>query len=415
MPNQSLQNDSGKLNVTVRDNGTANIYSNVSTIRFKPEGCLTFGPSGREVTVNTASTGGGGGGVSPGDVLWEVGTGTNSIKAKNAGTNTTAGNRAVSHGNNNKADADDSYTGGGQSNSVNAGATNAAVIGGSGNTVDANSTGAAVIGGATNTVSSNADDSVIVGGNGNTVNSDKNAVIAGTTNNVGGGSPENTVIIGGSGNITSGTNNTVLAGMTGLTTTQASTVHVQNLEVGNRTTVAIGGIKRISTVVAESWEDGNSGNSTELWFTPSELTGVDASGIASATGLTDTTAAGYIPFAPPGPGPGAWTQLANGFLSSTKLLPKGFHATDQATFYFAGIPAWCGDVAVYQCDISTNSYRLLGQLGGPPVAAVQVVPFSTSPSATGTGSRMIMIHITIVAGVRANQSFLGSSISMSRI
>ena len=127
---QSLQNDSGKLNLVVRDEGTANIYSNTKTLRFEPVGCIEYGPGSREITINTASTGGGGG-VLPGDVVWEAGTaGTASIRAKNAGTIDAIGNNAVAHGTDNEANANDSYAGGGSGNTVNTTATNSVVLGG---------------------------------------------------------------------------------------------------------------------------------------------------------------------------------------------------------------------------------------------------------------------------------------------
>ena len=76
----------------------------------------------------------GGGGVLPADVLWEVGTGTNSIKAKNSGGSTATGTQSVAHGNNNDAKGTYSYTGvgGGDGNVVNnTGATDSVILGGS--------------------------------------------------------------------------------------------------------------------------------------------------------------------------------------------------------------------------------------------------------------------------------------------
>ena len=110
---QSLQNDSGKLNLVVRDEGTANIYSNTKTLRFEPVGCIEYGPGSREVTINTASVSGGGGGVPAADVVWEAGGVASSIIPKFATVaNVAGGVNAVAHGSGNNAGGQNSYTGG---------------------------------------------------------------------------------------------------------------------------------------------------------------------------------------------------------------------------------------------------------------------------------------------------------------
>ena len=108
--NQSLQNDSGQLNLVVRDEGTSNIHAHTRTLRFEPEGCLTFGPSGREVTINTEST--------VVTTVWEAGpSGTSSIQAKNSGTTEATGDYSVAHGENNTVSGDKGYVAGGSGNS----------------------------------------------------------------------------------------------------------------------------------------------------------------------------------------------------------------------------------------------------------------------------------------------------------
>ena len=113
--NQSLQNDSGQLNLVIRDEGTSNIYAHAKTLRFEPEGCLTFGPSAREITINTASTSSGGGG---GTTVWEAGSaGTSSIRAKSSGTTDATGDYSVAHGENNTVSGNKGYVAGGSGNS----------------------------------------------------------------------------------------------------------------------------------------------------------------------------------------------------------------------------------------------------------------------------------------------------------
>ena len=112
---QSVQNESGQLNLFTRDEGTSNIYAHTRTLRFEPEGCLVYGPGSREVTINTSF--GTGSSVVPGDLLWEPGTGGDSIKAKNAST-LAAGDRAVAHGFSSNAYDSDCYAGGNRTTAV---------------------------------------------------------------------------------------------------------------------------------------------------------------------------------------------------------------------------------------------------------------------------------------------------------
>ena len=228
---QTLQNESGQLDLVARDEGTSNIFYRTRTLRFEPQGCIEYGPGSREVTINTAFNTGGSI-IVPGDILWEPGTGTASIRAKNAGAHITAGGtNAVSHGLNNKADGEQSYTGGGFSNNV----------------------------------FSTSDNSVILGGSGNTI-----------------GLP------------LAGHDNSVVLGGTNLITAASDTVYAcNNLEVGNRSTPTTGSIVRISQTLTNSWEDGNCGNSQYIYFTPNDFYGDNSTRFAITSNSTNGPSGWY--------------------------------------------------------------------------------------------------------------------------
>ena len=142
----SLQNTSGRLNLYVKDEGTSNVYPHIRTLRFEPEGCLNYGPSALEVTANTAFNTGGAI-IVPGDILWELGPGTDSIEAKNAGGIDAGGLNSVAHGLNNRASGPHTYTAGGHDNRINTTANRSICIGGSANRVNPGHTDTVVVGG----------------------------------------------------------------------------------------------------------------------------------------------------------------------------------------------------------------------------------------------------------------------------
>ena len=327
--NQSLQNDSGQLNLVVRDEGTSNIYAHTKTLRFEPEGCLTFGPSGREVTINTASTGGTGGGVVPADVLWEVGTsGTSSIRAKNSGTIDATGDYSVAHGFNNTVSGNKGYVAGGSGNSS---------------------------------------------------------------------THENSVILGGTSLSSAATNTTYIG---------------KELEVGQAS--AIGSIKRVSATALNSWEDGNCGNSKQLWFTPTEFVGYDIAGaVPAALAISDARLTAWSAINSGAPfGAVLYDAFEEGQLVAMKLLPKGFTTGESgATFYFAGVPSWVSTLDVYGNDLTTNTYSLLGSIA--PTLATQTVPFGGA--VTGTGPMTIMVVINQGGAIRPNQSLMGVSVDLFRV
>ena len=420
---------------------------------MNPEGCLSFGPSGREVTINTASSGGGGGGgVVPADVLWEVGAGTNSIKAKNSGSSTATGTQAVAHGNSNDAGGDYSYTGGGNGNEVVAGATNSVVIGGQSGTITT-STDAGILGGNTGTITgsfragilggnvnkilSNAVNGAIVGGTTGTITASNSAAIVGGNTNkiqttsinsaiVGGSTgtittATNAAIIGGSGNsLTSGDNNSVIIGGTNLTATAPNTTYIgKELEVGQAS--AIGSIKRVSATAINSWEDGNCGNSSVLWFTPADFQGYDINGGRPiATALTDTAGPAWGPVTRTGTrGPGLYNSLiSDGELTAMKLLPKGFQTSDQAIFYFAGAPTWISPtptvgLAVYQTELGTNIFTACGDLSALSYSSPQ--PVALTAPATGLGTTSIIITLNQAIAIPANEALIGVQVDIIRV
>ena len=394
---QSLQNDSGKLNLVVRDEGTANIYSNTKTLRFEPEGCIVYGPGSREITINTASTGGGG--VPAGDIVWEKGGVPSSIipKFSTGVANTAGGINAVAHGSGNSAASLNSYTGGGNTNSVGSGADNGAIIGGNNNTLAITAGNSVILGGATNTVNN------------------LGAIITGTDNFV-----------------TGGTTNNVILGGTGLHTATNDTVYAcNNLEVGNignasGTPVAptTGKILRISATLTPNggpgvgWEDGNCGNSTELWFTAADFQMSFSTGATSADpviappqpflylGNSDSDPV-YIFGVPRSPYSsvvhGVQPQPQGQWLVGQKLLPKGFKVEGEITWYFTpsttGNIQWVDDLSASINTLTSGSVvESLLATGGPgvnltPNTASMSVNFPGSGPVAGLGNQSVIIGL----------------------
>ena len=340
---QSLQNDSGKLNLVVHDEGTSNIYANTKTLRIEPQGSLRFGPAAREVTINTAFNTGGSI-IVPGDILWEVGSapGTNNIQAKNSGGSTATGTQAVSHGDNNDADGDYSYTGGGSGNTVEAGATGSVILGGSSNSVATGITRTAVIGGA------------------------------------------------------------------GITGDRASSLFI-----------GTGGITRASTGAV--WEDGNCGNSEQLWFTPTEFMALGDLGrglVGIPMGITDTSGISPATLSGAGSGPGAYHQGGEeSQMVAMKLLPKGFQTVEEepiAYFYFAsvGAPAWVSRLQVLTTDLNTNTYTAISLSTAPSGSPSEVL--LTSP-VIGMGRTTIVVIIDQSEVISAREALLGVSVPIMRV
>ena len=213
----------------------------------------------------------------------------------------------------------------------------------------------------------------------------------------------NTAVIGGTGGITGNRANSLFIGTGGITRASGSAV----------------------------WEDGNCGNSSQLWFTPADflcyglqdvLGGLVA---ASAAGITDTGAPGYSKVGVSGGGgrslngPGLVNNVTgDGQCVAMKLLPKGFQTLESSTFYFAtgyAAPSWATSLEVYSTELSADTYIKLGPSGAVSGAAGGVPVILDMASAIGIGSTAIVVVVNQNAGIRANEALIGVSVDIARV
>ena len=371
---QSVQNESGQLNLFTRDDGTSNIYAHTRTLRFEPEGCLIYGPGSREVTINTAfAGGGGGGGVPAGDVVWEANPGeASSIQPKFAAPASTAtGLNAVSHGGGNQALSSNSYTGGGNTHIITGTSESSAIIGGVvGNIED--SAKSAIIGGEANRI----------------VNFNRSLIIGGTAHSA---AADDTVYIG------------------------------KHLEVGKSTARDdIGSITRISFPRDSNWEDGHLGNSGNLYFTPSDFI-TDTNG--RTTLIQDSTVG---PFVLTGGG-------VDGAITAVKILPKGFKVAEDADIeiYVASVvttpivPNWVGvgaTTSTIQQQTMAPGAGTVVDLIGSPSTFIQTWSGgvsrtnATAETSVSDGTAIIAFHINrLAAAIFYEDGITGARVAITRV
>ena len=392
MSNTNIQNQSGRLNLYVKDTGTSNVYPHIRTLRFDPEGSVTRGPSGQEVTIDTNFAGGGAAQYS--DVLWKVGSaGTDNICAKYAPGCDAIGNYAVAHGQSSVASGLDSYAGG--------------------NTCIAEDVATHVTG---------KDNRVIAP-------SLHSTIVAGSSNEI--SETNNAAIIGGEGNkLLSGSDNSIILGghYVGVppNSTQANVTYVgKHLEVGkaNPLPVTVQSIKRVSAIAANSWEDGECGSSSDMWFLPGDFrlsntrTGIigETTGICTTRPSTIISSGGANPcivYSDPGAG------LTAGQYVAMKMIPKGFQVIDAVLFNFVAVPSWCGPVGpeslgVYETNLSTGAITQIGTVPLAPAAANEVVPL-TLP-AEGTGDTAVIVVINKISPYILGEGIISVQVTLQRI
>ena len=143
---------------------------------------------------------------------------------------------------------------------------------------------------------------------------------------------------------------------------------------------------------------------------------------ASAAGITDTGAPGYVAVgasrAPPA-GPGLVNNVTGvGQSVAMKLLPKGFTTLEEnATFYFAAgySSGWATSLEVYATELSADTYVKLGPSGAVIGAAGGVPVILDMGNAIGTGPTAIVVVVNQNAGIRANEALIGVSVPIGRI
>ena len=108
---------------------------------------------------------------------------------------------------------------------------------------------------------------------------------------------------------------------------------IKGLNVG--TTGNIGGIKRLSATAANSWEDGNCGNSEFLYFSPADFLSDDETRFAQPNALESFTLRN------PATTAAVVANANNVFLIACKLIPKGFKIINQAGDDGSVLTVWC--------------------------------------------------------------------------
>jgi hypothetical protein len=168
------------------------------------------------------------------------------------------------------------------------------------------------------------------------------------------------------------------------------------------------GIRRVSAVVANSWEDGNCGNSTHLWLTPSDFGGL------SQTRPVGVGARNNVAFATSGNGGTGHNHRA------CKMIPKGFVLAPEAPFQIFSRAAQVGTLRVEAFDINTNSSAdfLFGSAGAPAAYTTNSAAALTGSAvtATGSGSTALFVDFLPTAGMNfVDNGITGMRIALTRI
>ena len=229
------------------------------------------------------------------------------------------------------------------------------------------------------------------------------------------------------------------------TATNDTVYACNNLEVGNIgngfTPVAptTGKILRISATLTPpggpgvGWEDGNMGNSTELWFTMCDFKCVEhASGLAAGIpsfstimgprtavfneviSYGSTSHLGIIPGNTSGGAAGTGAQLI-----AEKIIPKGFQIADEIAFYFANLPTpanWT-NVFAMERNLITGAINSISGLG-PTVPTGFDNPLIFTPMSGGIGDGRTTLVVVAYASPTtntSNEAFLSVRATMTRL
>ena len=185
-------------------------------------------------------------------------------------------------------------------------------------------------------------------------------------------------------------------------------------------------LARLSATPANSWEDGHEGDSTKLWFSPSDFTPSANAGFSTETynvGCFDTTRGPVR-----GVAFGGLTSASTA-LCAMKLIPKGFQIGEGNAFIFTSVSAVSTPALA---SIAGTELRIYGQVLNTttgissPAALVSVPNYTTNAAAalgaggavTGDGLTSICIYwdpgqrLQVGAG---NRVLLGAYLEMIRI
>jgi len=189
------------------------------------------------------------------------------------------------------------------------------------------------------------------------------------------------------------------------------------------------GLRRLSSTFTNSWEDGHLGNSSNIFFTPSDFTNINNSGTsrtpvpdgnASTWGIAPATQGSY------GGVMGTVAPAAGSSIIAIKIIPKGFKIpviTDGASVYVSNAAPSVGRVVFYYFDMELNSgrTRLTTFVGGGELINAAVTSTDTeAASPVGNGSLAVMVQIVVPSGEKffwnstGGQTLVGARISIVR-
>jgi hypothetical protein len=193
---------------------------------------------------------------------------------------------------------------------------------------------------------------------------------------------------------------------------------IEGINVGKPGSPATAGIRRLSEVAANSWEDGHMGNSAALIFTATDFRQESSTRSQQVTSSQPDPAAASS----------RWYGLISndGDVVAQKVVPKGFVIDDtcEITIYTPVPPLTPNQtgncfvsgqsVAIGGTDALTNLLSLPGGLGGPVLTTNTATPLSGGGSLIGDGLNIITIYWNGVALTSAN-SIAGAKITMKRV
>jgi hypothetical protein len=178
------------------------------------------------------------------------------------------------------------------------------------------------------------------------------------------------------------------------------------------------GLRRLSSTFANSWEDGHLGNSSNIFFTPSDFTNYNFSTSTPANfsiGKRNTVNL----FG------GTMTAVGAGVTSNViaiKILPKGFAVKVDTgkLIVSANLGISFGRIVVKEMDLGSASAPTLLMSGGPaslPSIGQEIDIDIDTQSSTGNGTIVILVELTTSAGVELTSAInlVGVSIPIIRV